>query len=273
MDGATGYPLPALIADPRYIALFEKLYDSLGHRQGFEAFLQGLKQHFQSSSVALMALQSDPGTVEWSWISGVDPVFGHWIHENEPLIVKALADGPLTQCTERFFCAGLLLEQHELVDVVADDLKPWLRKENIVDTAGLLIPIGERGHVFLALQRDISAGRFSPADMETLNLLVPHLKRVANLLFRLYYGPATLANLSADEIRQRFPLTHTEAQVCELMVRKLTPKQIARHRDVSVHTVREQMRKIYKKTGCRRQVDLVTVILQALACPGTGEAV
>lgn len=263
----TNPPLFGMQADD---ALIDSLYDSLRSKSGFEAFLQLMKERFNSSSIVLLVVQNNSGHLEWSWMSGVTARFDLWCKENDQAIVNELLlrMEPQTNCltSKGFIGAGLMLEA-DLVDIVADDLKPWLMKENIVDTAGLLIPVGENSQVLLALQRDGASGKFSTADLESMNRLTSHIKRVANLLFQLYYKveAGLVTQPSADEIRKRFPLTPTEALVCELLVQKMSPKEIARKRAVSVHTVREQMRKIYQKTGCKRQVDVVTLILQAFA--------
>lgn len=55
--------------------------------------------------------------------------------------------------------------------------------------------------------------------------------------------------------------TKAEADVAWRLVDGLSPKEIAYERDVSIHTVRTQVRGIFEKAGVRRQADLTRVLL------------
>ncbi|MEZ5738385.1 MAG: helix-turn-helix transcriptional regulator [Burkholderiaceae bacterium] len=57
-----------------------------------------------------------------------------------------------------------------------------------------------------------------------------------------------------------FDLTPAEAQVSVLLAEGLSPDDIARHRHVSPHTVRTQLRMVHGKVGITRQADLVRLI-------------
>ncbi|MFT5434710.1 MAG: DNA-binding CsgD family transcriptional regulator [Myxococcota bacterium] len=59
-------------------------------------------------------------------------------------------------------------------------------------------------------------------------------------------------------------LSAAEATVAALVVEGQDLNQIAAARGVSVLTVRHQMRRIFDKTGARRQVDLVRLILRGV---------
>ncbi|MDH5631483.1 MAG: alpha/beta fold hydrolase [Gammaproteobacteria bacterium] len=68
-------------------------------------------------------------------------------------------------------------------------------------------------------------------------------------------APATLGKL--------YDLSDREMEVAVLLARGFTPNEIAEHNDVSVDTVRTQLRSLFRKTGSKRQADLVRLVLTA----------
>jgi DNA-binding CsgD family transcriptional regulator len=81
--------------------------------------------------------------------------------------------------------------------------------------------------------------------------------------------PAALLTVHADTpadalwLGSMFDLTPAEATVAAALTSGLDVKQIADAHKRSVHTVRSQMRAVLQKTGTRRQVDLVQLLLRA----------
>ncbi len=71
--------------------------------------------------------------------------------------------------------------------------------------------------------------------------------------------------LKAGYIQKVLNISQTEAVLCQLLVNGYSLKEIANKRDVSIHTVREQIRQIYQKTGYKRQAELVAGIMHAAA--------
>ena len=57
-----------------------------------------------------------------------------------------------------------------------------------------------------------------------------------------------------------FGLTPAEADICQLIIEGYIPKQIASLRDKSVYTVREQLSRVFAKTGCSSQVSLINLL-------------
>lgn len=67
-----------------------------------------------------------------------------------------------------------------------------------------------------------------------------------------------------------YGLTRSESVVAGLIARGLDLRQIAEERNVGFETVRTQLKRVFEKTGTRRQVDLVRVVLcgaATLCCP------
>lgn len=70
----------------------------------------------------------------------------------------------------------------------------------------------------------------------------------------------------ADPARSRtlaslLRFTQAEADVACMLADGLSPKEIAFERDVSLHTIRTQVRGIFEKAGVRRQADLTRLLL------------
>jgi DNA-binding CsgD family transcriptional regulator len=78
------------------------------------------------------------------------------------------------------------------------------------------------------------------------------------------FDPGSLALPKADRIQAIFKLTKNQGLISELLVRGLSLKEIAKERDISIHTVREQLRLIFKRTGYNRQSELIAAILRAV---------
>lgn len=68
---------------------------------------------------------------------------------------------------------------------------------------------------------------------------------------------------SPAELRMRFGLTNAEAQVAREIAKGAGVKQCAKALGTSEATARSHLHKIFEKTGCRRQAQLVRVILSA----------
>ncbi len=68
---------------------------------------------------------------------------------------------------------------------------------------------------------------------------------------------------SLDEtlLETHYQLTPAEARLANLMVQGLSMTEIARRRDASVHTIRNQAKSIYAKTGANGQADLTHLLL------------
>lgn len=63
-------------------------------------------------------------------------------------------------------------------------------------------------------------------------------------------------------IMQHFSLTATEAEIAIQLADGLTPEEIAARRGTSIQTVRSQLKQVLSKTGSRRQVDVVALVLK-----------
>ncbi|HEY9034465.1 MAG TPA: helix-turn-helix transcriptional regulator [Pseudomonadales bacterium] len=374
-------PIESLTA---FSQLLETLYASLWDNQGMEKSLIAFKEYFHSCSATLMALQQNPRHMRYGWTVGVPEKYERWYIENDmvardPAVDLFESESPRCQ---GFVAASLLLGDIPLIDTVSDEFKPWLLSEEIVDSAGLLIPSRDNEFLILALQRNRQCGPFSEFELQQLNLLAPHIKQTVQLFIKFYrqqsdnsslqaaintlaqptivinelmqvrhintaaealiaatdririegdqilindddihhqfmyhawglasrgaealqnefnsivvvpgpngnltitlspmcdpakpgksrglllqiYDPVSQQLPNAGRIQSVFNLSAAEAQACELLVQGHTTRDIAGIRHVSVNTVREQLRSIFKKTGFNRQSELIAAILRS----------
>ena len=73
-------------------------------------------------------------------------------------------------------------------------------------------------------------------------------------------------------IAEHFLLTPAEVRLLEKLVSTKTLQQIAKAHQVSIHTVRSQLKSIFKKTNCRRQSELIKLIINSFALPSVNES-
>ena len=63
-----------------------------------------------------------------------------------------------------------------------------------------------------------------------------------------------------EMVRSLFDLTPTEASIARFLARGMRVNDIASSRGVSISTVRTHVRALLEKTGCNRQVDVLTLM-------------
>ncbi len=132
-------------------------------------------------------------------------------------------------------------DQHRL-DSVIDDL-PWGRDQD--PDSNYVCRLGPKEDALLVVARLIDAG---PDSAGRMGLLVVHRAVEPNTP----HVPSLL--------RQAFGLTRAEAVVATMIAGGDTPAEIASHRNVSVETIRAQLRVLYAKTNTNRQAELVRLV-------------
>jgi DNA-binding CsgD family transcriptional regulator len=147
---------------------------------------------------------------------------------------------------------------------------------------------------YLGLTRNPSGEPFDEADCEMLEELVPHLARAFAVRRCLGHrsghyitakhekrtplpsvygnGPAPiavpaqpLAACEEDLLRQRFGLSPRQANLTALLLSGRSVKEAATALGVTEGSARQYLKLIFRKTGARRQADLVRLVSCALA--------
>jgi DNA-binding CsgD family transcriptional regulator len=76
--------------------------------------------------------------------------------------------------------------------------------------------------------------------------------------------PERLTGANTEVLRCLFALTRTEAEVASMLMNGMGPAEIAKQLNVSTHTTRGHVKSVMRKTGTKRQSDLVHLLF---SCP------
>jgi DNA-binding CsgD family transcriptional regulator len=149
-----------------------------------------------------------------------------------------------------------------------------LRPLGIEYTLVVGIPADDDGTTnFLGFTRGQSAKPFDLKDCEVMSELVPHLARsfaIRRALARKQSSAAVPTVLpqrhEAREkiIGQLFDLPPSLARVTALLMTGRTVKDIAAEMAITEGTVRQYLKRIFRQTGTKRQLDLIRVVAQRL---------
>ena len=113
---------------------------------------------------------------------------------------------------------------------------------------------------------------FRSSGREPLEILVTPLHRKRHTAFTqdapalavLIWDPQKTPPLRRDRIRHMYRLTAAEARVTEGLVRGMAVVELAQEMRVQANTIRTHLKRIYNKTGARRQSELVQLLARNL---------
>ena len=94
----------------------------------------------------------------------------------------------------------------------------------------------------------------------------PRLSAVNNFAAVFIYDPASQVTLCADTLKSIYNITPAEAELLKALVQGVTLENYAQSRSRSLHTVKAQLKSLFRKTGADRQVTLVNQIMNGPAC-------
>lgn len=87
------------------------------------------------------------------------------------------------------------------------------------------------------------------------------------LVMLIIHGSLEMSSLPTDLLWRAFSLTESEARLAEALLNGATLADFAREREVSKQTLRNQLVGVMRKTGTRRQSELVSLLTRlALTC-------
>jgi DNA-binding CsgD family transcriptional regulator len=75
--------------------------------------------------------------------------------------------------------------------------------------------------------------------------------------------PERTPEIPAARLSRLYDLTPAEAQLAQQLAGGLDLREIAATSNRTMNTVRTQLKQVFRKTGARRQADLVRLMLQA----------
>ena len=107
--------------------------------------------------------------------------------------------------------------------------------------------------------RYFAIARRATSNVQSFGLHDPILEAGA-LVMIVVHGDNDLINLDADLYWRAFSFTRSEAQLAEALLTGATLSEFAKSRQVSKQTLRNQLVGIMRKTGTRRQSELVSLL-------------
>ena len=94
----------------------------------------------------------------------------------------------------------------------------------------------------------------------------PRLSVMNNFAAIFIYDPASQVTLCADTLKSMYSISPAEAELLKALVQGVTLECYAQSRSRSLHTVKAQLKSLFRKTGADRQVTLVNQIMNSPAC-------
>lgn len=141
----------------------------------------------------------------------------------------------------------------------------------IAERAGGAGAIEGNADGFLALHR--------PSGQHPYGMLVAAVPRPGNFqqgqvpaVAMFLSDPQRPATVSDKALRHLFALTHAEAALARLLVAGLSLEDAAGNLGVTTKTARGYLYRIFRKTGARRQSDVLRIVLGSVAVLGGDDA-
>jgi DNA-binding CsgD family transcriptional regulator len=154
----------------------------------------------------------------------------------------------------------------------------YLQPLNIEYTMVACLPVRDGFSHDLGFTRTRAGTGFKSADCDLLNELVPHLRRAFEISRALEERAAPSqsqplqANRPADcdhlKLQTLLALSPTQARLAALLFNGKSVKDAANDLHITEGSARQYLKKVFEKTGAKRQLDLIRVIEGALARNG-----
>ena len=151
----------------------------------------------------------------------------------------------------------------------------YLQPLNIEYTMVACLPVRDGFSHDLGFTRSGARASFKNDDCDLLNELVPHLRRAFEISRALEdrASPAqprlSPAGRSADgnqvKLQSYLALSPAQARLAALLFDGKTVRDAARDLQISEGSARQYLKHIFKKTGVKRQIDLIRAIEGVLA--------
>jgi DNA-binding CsgD family transcriptional regulator len=154
--------------------------------------------------------------------------------------------------------------------------------DGLINKSGKLAGLRARENTLLAaLLRKGAAGITDVVEIErrigAKSYGVIHVGAVTSVSGHRTHGilindPEVPLVISAARVQQLFGLTVAESMIAARCATGIEPHALARELGITRSTVRTHLRSIFRKTGVKRQVDLVILLLRSVAAAVTDTA-
>jgi DNA-binding CsgD family transcriptional regulator len=145
----------------------------------------------------------------------------------------------------------------------------YLLPLNIEYTMVTCLPVRDGLSHDLGFTRTRAGSAFGSDECDMLNVLVPHLRRAFEIS-RVAEERAALIKLQPaacdhERLRSCFALSPGQARLAALLFNGKSLKEAANDLHLTEGSARQYLKKVFEKTGAKRQLDLIRMIERALA--------
>jgi DNA-binding CsgD family transcriptional regulator len=148
----------------------------------------------------------------------------------------------------------------------------YLRPLNIEYTMVTCLPVRDGFSHDLGFTRTRDRAVFKTDDCDMLNVLVPHLRRAFEIsrVMEERAAPIQLQPTDCDhaKLQTYLALSPAQARLAALLFNGRSVKDAARDLHITEGSARQYLKKVFEKTGAKRQLDLIRAIERALARNG-----
>ncbi|MCK0153155.1 hypothetical protein MWU49_05550 [Alcanivorax sp. S6407] len=179
--------------------LITQLYACVDHNNGFEPFLQCIKEELNLVSCSLAAIQKEPqmkGLYGWAvgYPPGVIPLMlKTGLVFKDEAISRALEMGP-----NALFSFADGKPDHDILASMPAFTRTWVRAAGIIDSATVAFTNKYQQHIVLVFNRHKSATIFSTEEMALISRLRKHVEIAVDLYERVHRSEQGFKDLQSS---------------------------------------------------------------------------
>jgi DNA-binding CsgD family transcriptional regulator len=155
------------------------LYDAVLAPQGFQAFIEKMREVFDLKAVTMIIRHAQTQEVKGLWLVGLNPQYLESYaldYGREDMLARHIEGAPIAH-----FYASNLDVPHPEDFPSTRFFREWLAPQDIAYAAGAVVLQEGAWLTQLILQRRPSQPAFGRDEIDALNLLVPHLQRTLQM--------------------------------------------------------------------------------------------
>lgn len=159
--------------------LLGKLYDGVTAPHGFQDFIEGLVDSFRLKAVTLIILHAETHEVKGLWLCGITQ---DWVaryaleYAQEDMLANHIVASPVAH----FYASNLDIANPEHISR-SRFYREWLEPQGVAYAAGAIVLREGAWCTQIILQRSPTQSEFTRMEMDTLDLLMPHMQRALQM--------------------------------------------------------------------------------------------
>lgn len=164
---------------PAFEQLLAKLYDGVTASNGFQNFIEALVGTFGLKAVTLIIHHAETHEVKGLWLCGIKP---EWVeryaldYAQEDMLAHHIVASPVAH----FYASNLDLAHPERIPQ-SRFFREWLEPQGVAYAAGAIVLREGAWCTQIILQRSPTQPPFSRSEIESLDLLMPHMQRAIQM--------------------------------------------------------------------------------------------